>query len=604
MGIKLYQKYIKRKLFAKIFLANVAILIATISILIIIVSGNVAKGARQKEVDLNTQILENVKEYYEEKQHVVKQIIQQIYYTPASFSYLFDLLEPMDKEDYSYVGNISKLNTFLYANFIRDPDIANIAVYSKHNDESYFYSSKRWDLSNEAYFKQKSWFDDFNDDLYGLKVTSAYRSNVANTEDKRVFTIGANLKSADMGKNSGIILVNFYADSFRSTFEQYKKQISGTIFIFDKQGEVIFDSSDQYYERKTPYFEQIAQSASKVISGDRNVINYMEAYDGSIIAGVIPNDEMFAEVRKIKQQIYIVGFVCLVVSILLNFFSNALFSKRIKTIVQAMRELPSGDVLQPIIIKSSEDEIGQIAFRFNIMQARLIAYINDVYITEIKYKDAAFAALQSQINPHFLSNTLEAIRMKAVMHGNEEVADMVYILSTLFRSTFKSDKIVKVKDEVNHCALYLKLFSYRYRDKLQVTIDVDKQLGNELTGKLILQPIVENSIFHGFAADRNDLRIAIRGRRAEDHILFTIEDNGKGMSADQLRQIQDKLRHIGEHQSEGSIGLINVHERIKYMFGDRYGLELTSLPGEGTTVVIRIPILTKEEKQRVQNTAC
>jgi two-component system sensor histidine kinase YesM len=247
--------------------------------------------------------------------------------------------------------------------------------------------------------------------------------------------------------------------------------------------------------------------------------------------------------------------------------------------------------------------MGQIAFRFNIMQARLVQYINDVYITEIKYKNAAFTALQSQINPHFLSNTLEAIRMKAVTEGNEEVADMVYILSTLFRSTLKTDKIVKIKDEINHCELYLKLFSYRYRDKLQVIIDVDKKILNEWTGKLLLQPIVENSIFHGFDSTRNDNRIQILGERIEDEIVFLIEDNGKGISAEKLTIIEHKLQQFGNAESEESIGLINVHERIKFMFGEKYGLDLTSEQGVGTKVMIRIPLLKKEEIRIVQDPA-
>ncbi|MBP1996037.1 sensor histidine kinase [Paenibacillus eucommiae] len=611
-----YRKYIKSKLFSKILLANIAIMIATIAILVVIVSENISKGTREKEINFNTQILESVRKYYDEKQGVVKQMLQQIYYNPDSYSFIFELLATFDPANYSYIEKKGKMDAFLYSNFIRDTDISNIAVYSKNNDKSYLYSSNSWDIGSELYFKHMDWFQDFNDNLYGLKVTPAYRSNVTNQQNKWVFTIGANLKSSDITRNDGVLLVNFNAESIKLAYGQYESQIKGAILIFDPKGEVIFDSSSVYYGKKNPYFESIASTDAHELADATNVINVLRAGDGSIVAGIIPKKEMFTEVRSVKNQIYIAGFICVILSVMLNIVSISLFSKRVKTIVKAIQELPQGNVLKPIELKPTGDELGQIAFRFNIMQEKLIEYIQDVYIAEIKYKNAAFAALQSQINPHFLSNTLEAIRMKAVKDGNEEVADMVYILSILFRNTLKTGKMVKIKEEIMHCELYLKLFSYRYRDKLTVSIDVEKQIMNDLTGKLLLQPIVENCVFHGFDLTQSGHRIMIKGYRENEEILFTIEDNGRGIETGKLAQIQDQLKRVGtmnldmntdmelvDMDSDRSIGMLNVHERIKFLFGDQFGLELMSDQGVGTTVRIRVPVLKREELQGVQNSA-
>ncbi|HEY0829170.1 MAG TPA: sensor histidine kinase, partial [Bacilli bacterium] len=542
----------------------------------------------------NTQILENVNKYFEEKNDIVTNIIQQIYFDPESYSYIFELLEPIDTQSYSYLQKKMKMDAFLYSNFTRDADISNIAVYSRKNDKTFLYSSTEWNIENEFFFKDTSWFAEFNDVLFGTKITPAYQPKVMNRQEKWVFTIGINLKTKDLSRNKGVLLINFDANAIKNAYEQYEKQVKGTILIFDREGQIIFDSSKEYYTKKHPYFNEIAKSRANVITNEESIINVLHTDNEFIIAGIIPKDEIFMPIQTIKNKIYWIGMICVAISILLNILSLTIFSKKIKVIVNALKQLPQGDILNTVKLKPSEDEIGQIAYRFNIMQERLAEYINRVYIAEISNKNAALIALQSQVNPHFLYNTLESIRMKAIMGGNEEVGEMIYILSALFRNVIKSDNIVKIKEELFYCELYLKLYSYRYEDKIKVIFDIDKQIMHYAIGKLLLQPILENSIIHGLDLVKDDNQITIRAMMKDNQIHISIEDNGMGMDMEQLNEINHKLNSSSLNNSK-NIGLLNVNERIKIIFGERYGLEIISEKGRGTAVILKIPALTKEE---------
>ncbi|CAK4851628.1 unnamed protein product [Aphanomyces euteiches] len=265
----------------------------------------------------------------------------------------------------------------------------------------------------------------------------------------------------------------------------------------------------------------------------------------------------------------------------------SVFSKKVRRIIVAIQNLPQGNLQHKINLGTSEDEIGQIAFRLNLMQDKMVQYINDVYVSEIKYKNAALVALQAQINPHFLSNTLEAIRMKAVKEGNEDVAEMIYILSFLLRTSLKSEKLVTIKEEAAYCELYLQLFSLRYQNKLTVQLKIDPEVEQFSIGKLTLQPLVENSILHGIDLTSSENAIHITAGMEDGLIVIRIMDNGKGLTANKLGELKEKLNNYQLENNEDSIGLLNVHERIRLLFGEPYGLDIY---GDHTGMEVRITI--------------
>ena len=247
------------------------------------------------------------------------------------------------------------------------------------------------------------------------------------------------------------------------------------------------------------------------------------------------------------------------------------------------------------------DEIGEISVSFNKMCDDLSNYINRVYISDIKQKNAELTALQSQINPHFLYNTLEAIRMNAVSYGDHETGEMIYILSQLFRSSIKGDHVIKIKDEIKYSKLYLDLFRIRYSDRLSVKFDINDEILEYGIVKNLIQPVIENYIIHGYNINDENNIIHIKGFQQGNYLILTVSDNGKGIKEEKLNAIKRSIYNFDLTAGSESIGLANINERIKIIYGKECGLDIEGENCRGTTVTVRIlPMTIKELKDDVQ----
>jgi two-component system sensor histidine kinase YesM len=212
-------------------------------------------------------------------------------------------------------------------------------------------------------------------------------------------------------------------------------------------------------------------------------------------------------------------------------------------------------------------------------------------------------ALQSQINPHFLFNTLETIRMKAVSAGTSDVADMVYILATLFRNSIDGGTFIPISAELEYCKLYLQLFKIKYGEIFTFNIEINNDIMNYSMVKFTLQPIIENYLFHGMKQDSKNNAISIKGFISDSNILFVISDNGIGISKEKLDRIEKTLED-NTHKQTNTIGLSNVNERLKIIYGSSYGISISSELDKGTCVKIRIPAKKMEDiGEYVQSTS-
>lgn len=225
--------------------------------------------------------------------------------------------------------------------------------------------------------------------------------------------------------------------------------------------------------------------------------------------------------------------------------------------------------------------------------------MNQEYTVQVSDKQAKIAALQSQINPHFLYNTLECIRSEALLYECQSIADMAKALAAFFRySISKKENIVTVRDELRNIENYFMIQSYRFENKFSFDIKVsqeDEEIYNYQVPKLSLQPIVENAIFHGLETKATDGKVTIRAYTTDQELVMVISDNGVGIAPDMLLQMQNALRTQGQinmHKSSehgNGIALYNVNQRIKLLFGESYGLHIYSTKGMGTDVEIWLP---------------
>lgn len=228
---------------------------------------------------------------------------------------------------------------------------------------------------------------------------------------------------------------------------------------------------------------------------------------------------------------------------------------------------------------------------------------------DLNKRQAQYLALQNQINPHFLYNTLESIRGEALIAGLDSVADMTEALAKFFRYTItKVENLVSVEEELDNCETYFWIQKYRFGERLQLHIEYDPEEWEEIMNcripKLTLQPILENSIIHGTELKVETGNIYIRFERTEERLIICISDDGVGMDEDTLTKLNRKLgknpdSYVDKEEKQGGIALANVNNRIHLIFGEEYGMHVYSIPQSGTDVEISIPIVTSE--QQIQN---
>lgn len=275
------------------------------------------------------------------------------------------------------------------------------------------------------------------------------------------------------------------------------------------------------------------------------------------------------------------------------------YQTQVVDLVETIHDIAQGEQGKRIDLTKKDQELLLIAETTNDMLDRLERNIHDIYQLELSQKDANMRALQAQINPHFMYNTLEFIRMYAVMENQNELADIIYEFSSLLRNNISDERETTLKQEVEFCRKYSYLCMVRYPKSIAYGFKIDPGLEEMRIPKFTLQPLVENYFAHGVDHRRTDNVISIKALKKEGYVEILVTDNGRGMPADKLAEIQDKLaQRTFEHtvdysEKRQSIGIVNVHERFVLYFGDRYDINVESVEQEG--VRYRITIQNEEK---------
>ena len=612
MKFLLFRKFHNRKLFNKIFLIYSAIIIISLVALSFFISRSITQTLMQKELNSNMQILASVSNYFEQKYLSTLSMTQQLYANNDSFSDLVYFL----KYDFDvYISN--RLNTFsdstsntlpsyqtyINAFLIRDTDIRSVILYSNQKDFFYVFGSERAPKLFEYSTSIKELIDSISD---ARKRHAPYLFSWGDisADFQHSFSIINSINDPISLEGLGSLIVNYRLDGLRGLLRDYE-ELKGYILILSNSGDVLFDSSNRYYGTKYPYFSTLNDtSVTKILEEESYVNTIPLSQSGTVVAGIIPVEKVMESASNIQKTLFLITALLILLSLILTYSIIQVFSKRTRVILEGMEQLQKGNLNARIPIGRYEDELNEIAANFNDMCDSLNNYINRVYLSEIKQKNAELLALQSQINPHFLYNTLEAVRMKAVSMGASNVGEMVYILAALFRNSIKGGTFISIAAELEHCNLYLELFRIRYGAQLTFAIDVPEEIKSFAIVKFTLQPIIENYVFHGIRRNADDNIVTLRGAFDGRDILFTICDNGKGISPEKLESLKTMLSQ-NEHNPIGTIGLPNVNERLRIIYGEGYGLNISSEENVGTTVEIKIPAKRKEElSDYVQSFPC
>lgn len=296
-------------------------------------------------------------------------------------------------------------------------------------------------------------------------------------------------------------------------------------------------------------------------------------------------------------------FIVILYLTLRQTFAN--YQKQVVDLVESIQVIAQGEEGRRIDISEKDQELLLIAETTNDMLDRLEKNIHDIYQLELSQKDANMRALQAQINPHFMYNTLEFLRMYAVMQSQDELADIIYEFSSLLRNNISDERETLLKQELEFCRKYSYLCMVRYPKSIAYGFKIDPELENMKIPKFTLQPLVENYFAHGVDHRRTDNVISIKALKQDGFVEILVVDNGRGMSAEKLANIREKLsQRYFEHQASysdqrQSIGIVNVHERFVLYFGDRYAITIESAEQAGVQYRITIQMVTEGLKRLI-----
>lgn len=370
--------------------------------------------------------------------------------------------------------------------------------------------------------------------------------------------------------------------------------LNGEVYLLNERGEIEYATDPSVnWKRETVKLDDLTLP--------EDTIRFETAYTGVRylnnwrVVGIVSDEEVFREVRKSRELVIWIAAFNLLFSTLIIFWITRSMHVRLANILRHMKKVKNQ---QFITMEEGEtkDEIGQLHGEFNRMTLQLKRLIDDVYKADIQRKSleierrkAQLNALQSQINPHFLFNALETIRMRSLIKNETETAKIIRNMAKLFRSslTWKKDRVT-VEEEIDFMLCFLEIQQYRFGDRLNYELHVDPAARKVLIPKMVFLPFVENASIHGIEPLKQGGRIDIRFRMLESgNLEFTVRDNGAGMSREQVETI---YRYLENDQEIGErIGVQNVIYRLTMIYGDKFRLFIDSEPGHGTHIRIQIP---------------
>ncbi|MEK4063293.1 MULTISPECIES: sensor histidine kinase [Paenibacillus] len=409
------------------------------------------------------------------------------------------------------------------------------------------------------------------------------------------------------------VMVNM--EKMQGLVENTELTQSSTLYILNSRDEVIASTNSN--ARGTLFRDVLSMDKDILLNGVKETIDGeeilvqvkgLEQADGWRIVSMIPVHELTADMTPMRKVSIIVGIgIILTMIITGSFFMNNLM-RPLMGLVMDMKRVGRRDMGFRIKVRFT-NEVGLLACDINRMMDEMEEMARDMFNTqarlyesELSQKQAEFSALQSQINPHFLYNTLNCISSIGLEYGSREIAQITFCMSKIFRYSIKKDDLVQIREEVDCIQAYMKIILIRYENKFSMELDVEDRLLKMKTPKMILQPIVENSVYHGLERMDQGGRLQVTGSvDAHGDVCFCITDTGKGMEPEVLAALQAKLgMEYPEHASDGQptkgIGLTNIHNRLRLLFGEGYGITIESRVGHGTTVTVKIPQLLNDRK--------
>lgn len=403
----------------------------------------------------------------------------------------------------------------------------------------------------------------------------------------------------NFGTSNGLIQMQIRE---KSIFDIYKDSSFGkdsTIFIIDENGYVVSHPDKKKISTRieTSQIEKINQNSGSFTT-EIDGKNYMIVYNTiasskwTLIA-TIPMDYIQSNNQWLLNTNLIIIMISFIFVIMISVWVSSKIASPLERVGKAMKQLEKGD-FEVRLDYDSDNEIGKIYKRYNTMAAEIKNLMEVIRKEEKKKKEAYIKVLQAQIKPHFLYNTLFTIKCLASIKKQPQIEELLdSLIKLLMASISKGGEFVSVYEEIDYIKNFALIQKYRFEDKFKVIFDINSEIQDCIVPKLILQPIIENSIVHGMDGEISFIEVKIEGIVEGNDIVFRIRDNGKGIDADKINMML-QISESNNKNGFNGMGIKNVNERIKLYFGEQYGLHYLSNIENGTEVIMRLPVIKDE----------
>lgn len=552
----------------------------------LLVSYAVTRIIEDQATDHTLQIIGKVNTSLEHVVSNMQNLTYFISFDPLVRKMLSEGEEALDGEELYTVSRFLQGFTTLY------PEVAGILVA----DSSGRYFSNDMYARYNAPLTEESWYRQAVDSkgiftIVGHPLERNVTTHTNYKPDEVVSAVRAILEP-DTQQVRGVILVDLKLRVIAETAKDVRLGKTGYLMVVDHKGEHIYAPANPITDHLPIEWlaDQSSGSFVKEVNGRSLQFIYLtSSFTNWTTVGVFPTNESAAAAREI--QFYVVSFVFLIctMGITASLYVSHSISRPLQQLQSFMHKAESGD-LTVRLTSRRQDEIGMLTRSFNRMIVQLRKLLKLTEIQQRQKREAELKSLQAHIKPHFLYNTLDTIHWLARKKGASDVAEVVESLSRLFRiGLSKGQEMIPLVDEIEHIRSYLKIQKTRYRDKLNYTIEVAPETQHLQVLKILLQPIVENAIYHGLKQRRGPGNIRIAAFLDSHLLKLVVEDDGVGMAPEQLTELINRLRDTGgEHDG---YGISNVQERVILSFGEPYGVQVESKLGRGTVVTIVHPII-------------
>lgn len=455
--------------------------------------------------------------------------------------------------------------------------------------------------------QEQDWYIRAAEEVENLHFSVPHIQNLFDDGTQRyywVISLSRVVELTDKGVSQpGALLVDMDYSAISRMMKQINASNNGQYYyLCDSNGQII------YHPRQIQISDGISNENNRAVSEykdgiynevfegeQRQIVVNTISYTGWKLVGVIPYSAYTSGMLNIRYFIVLLMLLMAMMLVIINRVISVRISRPILRLNGSVMEYEAGE--KPDIYIGGSSEIRHLGYSIQSSYEQIDRLMKQIVMEQNERRKSELDALQSQINPHFLYNTLESITWMVEGEKNDEAAFMISQLAKLFRiSLSKGRTVITIRDELQHARSYMNIQKVRYKNTFSIIFDVDEEIYDYCTVKLILQPILENAISYGVEGMEDSGRISVTGKMEEGGILLAVSDNGIGMSEEEVRLVLTDSNRI--HKRGSGVGLVNVNNRIQILFGKEYGLTVESEPDEGTTVFIRLPAVPYTDENR------